>query len=307
MNDLTIAIPTYNRKERLMEQLHSLIRQSDFDRVNVLICDNNSNYDVKLSVEKTFGLRKNVEVVKNKLNIGGDANIALLFLRCKSQWMWILGDDDETTEDSINTILKDIELYPNIAYFKYSIKNFTPYSDVTVKSLEEYIDYYHYGNNSTGDMIFMSNNIYNLNIIGPYYKNTLINCFCRVSQLLPVFNLLMEKRGEIMFRSHPIVFYRSPEKGTAWNMLDISIGIASLPLLNFDIDRKHYHRLMLKISRSFPHDTIVKHCLKINNRYQSKLIYRHIFRCLFKERCNFRDILLFLAFHFLWFFRIKLN
>lgn len=302
MNLLTIVIPTYNRRERLLRQLRSIFSQHDSDKINVLICDNCSNYSVKDSIIQEFGDKENIEVVSNKYNVGGDANIAMTFLRCKTKWMWLLSDDDETTSDSIHIVLKDIEKHPDIAYFKYSIENFVPYEEKQVSTLEDFVDYYHFGHYSGGNLIFMSNNVYNLEIIGPCYRNTLMLSFCRISQLLPIFNMLNEGLGTTMFMASPIVKYRKPEKGSSWNMVDVSVGIASIPLMIVGLDKEHSRRLMRKIASGFPHGTIAKQCLAIENKYQGRLLYRHIYKYMFKGSRRTKDLLYYIAFNFLYFF-----
>lgn len=299
MNLLTIVIPTYNRKERLLKQLQSILSQQDSDKVNILICDNCSNYPVKDMIIQEIGDKENVEVISNKYNVGGDANIAMTFLRCKTKWMWLLSDDDETTSNSIHIVLKDIENNPDIGYFKYSIENFVPYEERQVSSLEDFVDYYHYGKYTGGNLIFMSNNVYNLEVIGPCYRNSLMQSFCRISQLLPVFNMLNEGLGSAMFMASPIVKYRKPEKGSAWNMVDVSVGIASIPLMKLGLDKEHSRRLMRKIASGFPHGTIAKQCLAIENKYQGRLWYRHIYKYMFKGRGRTKDLLYYIAFHFL--------
>ncbi len=44
--NLTIVIPTYNRKERLILQLKSIIKQDLSGVSKILIIDNNSDYNI---------------------------------------------------------------------------------------------------------------------------------------------------------------------------------------------------------------------------------------------------------------------
>ena len=46
-HSLSIIIPTYNRKERLKKQLQSIHNQADHNEVDIVLCDNCSNYNVK--------------------------------------------------------------------------------------------------------------------------------------------------------------------------------------------------------------------------------------------------------------------
>lgn len=304
MKSLTIVIPTYNRKERLLQQLRSILSQPLSNTVDVLICDNCSNYDVEGEIRREFPNNNNVLVEHNKYNIGGDANIASTFLKCKTTWMWLLGDDDVTTENSIEIILNDIDSRSNIAFIKYSIEGFASHKDEIVGNLEELIDCYYYQKYTGGDLIFISNNVYNLDIIGQYFRNTLLQCSCRISQLLPLFYMMQENGGKALISSQSIVKYQKPAKGTEWNMIDVSVGIASIPYLQLNIDKKHYRRLMLKVGEGFPHGTLVKQCLQLKRQDQAKHIYHHIYRNIFKERGGLKDVCYYIAFHILWIVRL---
>ena len=297
MSKLTIAIPTYNRKERLLQQLHSILSQEQSNKVEILVLDNASSYTVEDAIREEFGTQPNIRVIRHKYNVGGDANIAMTFLYCQTQWMWLLGDDDETMPNSIETILNDIERFSEVAYFKYSIKNFQPHEDKVVDTLESLVDYYYDGGYLGGDLIFLSNNVYNLQMAGDYYGTTLFHCYSCVSQLLPVFHILMEQKGKAMFRSTPIITYKRPEKGTAWNMLNVSVGLSVLPLINLKLDTLHYRRLMNKIGSGFPHGTIVKLCLNIENRQQSHILYKHIYNGLFRHTGKLIDRIYYIAFY----------
>ena len=127
--ELSICIPTYNRKNNLIHQLNSLIYQEGASFVNIFVIDNCSNYDVEKAINEEFDKDKinNISIIRNKTNIGGSANIASIFFHCNTSWMWLLGDDDESNPNSIKKILEDINCHKDASLLKYSIKNFYPY------------------------------------------------------------------------------------------------------------------------------------------------------------------------------------
>ena len=49
-NQLSIVIPTYNRKDRLIRQLRSIYNQRESSLVDIVICDNHSDYDVEAAI-----------------------------------------------------------------------------------------------------------------------------------------------------------------------------------------------------------------------------------------------------------------
>ena len=64
---LTICIPTYNRKERLLKQLDSLYAQPDVYQTIIQIIDNHSGYDIETAIKEHFGqekiLKQNLEEI----------------------------------------------------------------------------------------------------------------------------------------------------------------------------------------------------------------------------------------------------
>jgi GT2 family glycosyltransferase len=167
---LTIVIPTYNRKIRLINQLRSIVLQPEYKNVEVVVLDNHSDYDIANSLKEHFSFNdlSNIELKRNPFNIGGDGNLSNSFMFCKTKYMWLLSDDDETSINSIKTILANIAENENVAMFKYSIGNFVPEEDKTISNIDEFIDYYRSGVHSSGTMIFISNNIFNMELLIPY-------------------------------------------------------------------------------------------------------------------------------------------
>lgn len=103
---LTIAIPTYNRPDKIYEQVMGLIPQLT-DEVQLIVQDNHSDQPV----ESLFSndVKAKCTFLRNKYNIGADANIAKCFELCESPWLLVLGDDDPVEDFAVATILEDIK------------------------------------------------------------------------------------------------------------------------------------------------------------------------------------------------------
>lgn len=158
---LTIAIPTYNRKDSLIGTLNALLPQMVSD-CNLLIIDNCSDIPVESYVLEMFESYPELKfkIFRNKVNIGGDSNIIRCFEFCETEWLWTLGDDDVIKEDAIKTIFRDIKLYPDVLYINYnspSIERPVRTKKVFSKNVHEFID----NIDSIGSMIYMTCNIYN--------------------------------------------------------------------------------------------------------------------------------------------------
>lgn len=103
---LSINIPTYNRPAQIQEQVRRILPQLNKEVV-LNVFDNRSD----ISVESLFSNeeREQFNIIRNKTNIGADANIARCFESCETKWLWTLSDDDYILPNAINTILKYIK------------------------------------------------------------------------------------------------------------------------------------------------------------------------------------------------------
>lgn len=116
MKLLTIGIPTYNGAETIADAIDSVINQFDNDitkEVDVLISDNNSIdncYEIVSRYCKKYP--DNIKVIKNvKYKPGLDGNLINLFSNSKSEYVWILSDDDMLEVYSIRKVLNIIKRY----------------------------------------------------------------------------------------------------------------------------------------------------------------------------------------------------
>lgn len=125
---LTIAIPTYNRQQLLKEQIAALLPQLS-DQVKALILDNHSEPSVSFCLGELCGDR--IEIVRNRVNIGGDANICRCFELCETEWLWVLSDDDRIKEDAVSCVLERIAANRDRVFITYKTG-----SDVVTEGLE---------------------------------------------------------------------------------------------------------------------------------------------------------------------------
>lgn len=118
---LTIAIPTYNRPERVKNQILKILPFLS-DEIYLLVLDNHSDVPVSSLFEGII-LPPNVTIIRNKFNVGGDANIARCFEYCSTSWLWTLSDDDELTNDAVNIVLGLIKATPNAIFINLNRKD----------------------------------------------------------------------------------------------------------------------------------------------------------------------------------------
>ena len=113
---LTIAIPTYNRPDKIQKQVRLLLPQLT-PEVKLTIRDNNSLRPVVSLFNTTE--KQLFTIIRNNVNIGGDANIARCMDSCDTEWLWILGDDDFVSENAVEIVLTQIKENPNAIWLNF--------------------------------------------------------------------------------------------------------------------------------------------------------------------------------------------
>lgn len=205
---LTIAITTYNRKEELLRVLKAIETQN-YELCEILISNNKSDYDVGEWIKENFSesFLEIIHIYNRTYNVGGDINIASIFQLVKTKWMWLASDDDIATPNALSTILKDINDNSDKCWIKYSIKNRTPFPDMECSSIEEVFSLFHGKKYWFGFLIFMGNNVYNMDLISEYLGELPLRASTSISQLYAPLKAIKEKKVTMLFKSSCICEY----------------------------------------------------------------------------------------------------
>jgi len=92
---IDICIPTYNRADKLQRLLRALAEQND-ERYRVIVIDNASTDATREVVTAAASMWPAGRMIthRNRINVGGNANILRCLEKAESEWAWIIGDDD---------------------------------------------------------------------------------------------------------------------------------------------------------------------------------------------------------------------
>lgn len=104
---LQIIVITCNRKKYVNRTLQQLL-ESPLNSCNVTVIDNNSDDGTYKELKELYSNYRNIKIIKNKYNIGGNANIVEAFKSCNKsiKYTWILCDDDiiSATEGAVTEL-----------------------------------------------------------------------------------------------------------------------------------------------------------------------------------------------------------
>jgi len=108
---LSINIPTHNRAKYLNELLNQLCGQVDkfalASKLSINIYDNASSDGTQAVCKRHKRL---VNYYRNEQNCGADANILQSYALAKTPYVWVLGDDELVTENTLFRILTELRL-----------------------------------------------------------------------------------------------------------------------------------------------------------------------------------------------------
>ena len=216
---LTIGIPTYNRPESIKKSVRALLPQLN-DQVVLRVWDNCS--DTPVADLFTEEEKQKFKIVRNRTNIGGDANICGVVYHADTKWVWTLGDDDGPLPNAIKTILDSIEKYPDALFFKYNSyieKDLHSFKDLTELCKRHWI---------FGNFLYISSGVFNrdklLDDIQYYY----INLSSMVGQTIYILKHLERKDEDSYFFKSKIVRHSTGglhndeddvSEGVSWNAL----------------------------------------------------------------------------------------
>lgn len=217
MNQLTILIPTYNRKERLLRLLNRLYSQGHLGEYDLIISDNHSDYDVMSCIKEEFGedFIKNIEYHCNGFNTGLGTNISFPFTYIKTDWCLFLSDDDEVADNMLERIIEDVNDKENkdISAIKYSTEGLDIHEDNNVfSSIEEFTNYYL--NRERGDRWYLVM-LYNMVILKQYFSFITVYSYSCLSFLIPVIYSLIEKTGKVKVTPFRLIKYSAAD-GDSW-------------------------------------------------------------------------------------------
>ena len=119
---LSIAIPTFNRAEKLKNQLsalHKSILKSKLGHaIEVVVVDNCSTDSTQDSIINFSNLQKSYtfSTFQNEKNLGGVRNFGQCILRSNGRFVWLLSDDDNLHDDAIEHIYESLSSNKEIGF-----------------------------------------------------------------------------------------------------------------------------------------------------------------------------------------------
>jgi len=243
MINFTIAIPTFNRNDKLKRTLESILPQL---RPGIKICIFDNNSDVPVADTLAEYISDNVVVTRNRVNIGMSGNFIKCFDTCDTDWLWILGDDDPLQPDAISKIDLVFSQYSDLSFINFgSILASSRVESFMVHSQDELANKL----DSFGNFLYISLCMYNVKKLAAGYRYLYQYAYTFAPHIAFVFSCLGDKNVQhnYLFCAENIINtdIRDTTVEETWNWIGLSLAIFLLSELNFGsskLSRKRWQK-----------------------------------------------------------------
>ena len=235
-NNMLIVIPTFNRNELLNRSLTALLPELPM-QVRLVILDNNSPTKVKNSASALLSKyhNRNISIIRNKINVGGNGNILRAFEVCETKFLWILGDDDVICSGAIARIIDVLTKNPDAFFVNFSTKGgYTRSARTVTKGRTDFIES---GIDDLGQIMFISSSIFNARRLRDFLSAGYHYAFTTLPHIITLFTALKSHVGAECVLSDDFIVevdHTETDDSLMYSCHLSAIGLPALLLLDFD-------------------------------------------------------------------------
>ncbi len=222
MASITIAIPTYNRPEKLRRLVEQIVPQLT-DEFQIIIIDNCS--DIPVSDYIVYS-EIPLQIHRNKINVGGNTNVMRCFEYTTTEWIWVLGDDDNLQDGDLNTVLTASQEHKTALAINFSsCSKFSPVRNSThsAKGLHDLLEMIE----NFSHLLWIPSNLFHISLLRDHIKLGNLFSYSHATQLVPLL-LAASKGGEVVLSSRTVMIHGEPDPNDSWNYLTAMTGMGIL-------------------------------------------------------------------------------
>ncbi len=108
-NLLTIAVPTWNRKDAVVACVKQVLEQIDSLRISLLVSDNGSDDGTHTELENLLIQGKDFQLQRNETNLGYTGNLKSLIFGTQTKYIMFISDEDHLVGRNLTKYLQYLE------------------------------------------------------------------------------------------------------------------------------------------------------------------------------------------------------
>lgn len=113
---LTIAVPTYNRVEKLKFCLNRLLKEAQGRPVEIFVSDNASTDGTEEYMRAFSAIHPEVTYIRNSENVGADRNFLNCYECAAGEYVLLIGDDDVLLPGALDRMIQMLREKPVFVY-----------------------------------------------------------------------------------------------------------------------------------------------------------------------------------------------
>ena len=289
LETLSIFIPTYNRANKLGELLNQLnLINHHYCCVNVI---DNCSEDHTKEVVDSFRSDSNYSLnyLRNEVNVGLSGNLIKCIENCKTDWLWIIGDDDLIDLNAFKILSEmNLNLISNdTIYINFSTPNLYSRKDDFISiGLDDFV----LKLDSFSNLVFISSSLINVRLVKAYIRFAYLYSNTLVPHISMILCGLSEKNFKIVYSKQKISVFRHAQSDEKWSYFNYYKNLHSL-LDFFSKSRvETYNLFRKKILKTVVVDSNYLKAILLNNEYNlifKKHLFNNVFFQLIRKATDF--------------------
>jgi len=215
---LTIAIPTYNRADRLQAQLERLMPQLTAETL-CCVYDNASTDETCAMVQRIVSPQ--LVYARATENGGMCRNFLRCFEECQTKWLWVLSDDDPVSPTAIKELLALLE-NQTCDFIHTSIGGPSYAANTVVSDVESLFQH-----TSFTMLNWLSSGIYRVSSVQPLLRVFNDSMFTWCPHSVVILSLVESRGGKVLLSNVNLIGGEGGAVG--WSALDCLIRISLIP------------------------------------------------------------------------------
>lgn len=240
---LTIALPTYNRAEKISDLLKFLheefqsLTKDELKNINIFISDNCSSDNTKEQILNSKIIKEhivNCEYTCNSKNIGAIGNFKKIYSTSLGTYLWMMGDDDIYKPGIIKMVFDECkkEEYSYI-FINHSIFQ---HGKIIQESVLEHLDYKRTDKKMLLDLYFQSNTVM-MFMSACVYRTSLVKKYIqrhKVNFITPcALSFYCASKGKTKYISQPMII--DVCDGISWKKYIFKVFFIQIPGLLLEL------------------------------------------------------------------------
>jgi abequosyltransferase len=217
--DVQIFVPTFDRNQKLIDTITAILAMDGMGGRTITVIDNCSKVPVEKTLADSALDLSRIAIVRNRCNVGANANILRCFELSESDWVWMIGDSDHPYKSSLAKVQAAIREHPDALRIGFSK---TEGAGVATGA-RGFID----NINSFGQTLFISSAVYKAAELRRHINIGYHFCYSMAPHLALLLSSL-GSGGKTVSVDEDIVNPEKPDAKDCWPTLPSYLGFSTL-------------------------------------------------------------------------------